>query len=67
MSKDAELAKLTCHTTTVQAAELAKTLAVKKLVLGHFSTRYTSAELMAEARTVFPDAIEARDGLEIEI
>ncbi|MBO7132980.1 MAG: ribonuclease Z [Bacteroidales bacterium] len=67
MDKDAELAKLTCHTTTIQAAELAKGISAKRLVLGHFSTRYPASELMAEARTFFPDAIEARDGLEIEI
>ena len=67
MEKDAELAKLTCHTTTIQATELAKSISAKRLVLGHFSTRYPTSELMTEARTVFPDAIEARDGLEIEI
>jgi ribonuclease Z len=67
MSKDAELAKLTCHTTATQAAELANSLSAKKLILGHFSTRYPSMEIMSEARTIFPDAIEARDGLEIEI
>lgn len=67
MDKDAELAKLTCHTTAKQAAELAASLSAKKLVLGHFSTRYISSEIMAEARTFFPDAIEARDGLEFEI
>lgn len=67
MAKDAELAKLTCHTTATQAAELAKSLLAKRLVLGHFSTRYPSLEIMSEARTIFPDAIEARDGLEIEI
>jgi len=67
LSKDAELAKMTCHTTATQAAELAKSLSVKKLVLGHFSTRYLASEIMEEARSVFPDAYEARDGLEIEI
>lgn len=67
MDKDAELAKLTCHTTAIQAAELAKSLSAKKLVLGHFSTRYPAAEIMSEARTIFTSAIEARDGLEIEI
>ena len=67
MDKDAELAKLTCHTTAIQAAELAKSLSVRKLMLGHFSTRYPSMEIMNEARAIFSDAIEARDGLEIEI
>ena len=67
MDKDAELAKMTCHTTAIQAAELARCISAKRLVLGHFSTRYPTSELMAEARMVFPDAIEARDGVEIEI
>ena len=65
MEENAELAKITCHTTARQAAELAKYVSAKKLLLGHFSTRYPSTEIMNEARKVFPDAIESHDCLRI--
>jgi len=67
MSKDEDLAKLTCHTTATQAAELAKSIGAKKLLIGHFSTRYTAAEITDEARSIFENVVEAYDGLEIEI
>lgn len=67
MEENAELAKITCHSTARQAAELAKNISARKLLLGHFSTRYPSSEIMIEARRVFPDAIEAHDGLRIMV
>lgn len=58
-----ELARKTFHTTSVQAAELAKLAGVKRLVIGHFSSRYKSASpLVEEARTVFPETYAANDG-----
>lgn len=67
MDKNAELARATCHTTASQAAKLAKEMSVKRLLLGHFSTRYTSEEIVNEAREIFPDTIEAYDGLRVSI
>jgi ribonuclease Z len=58
-----ELAKKTYHTTSVQAAGLAKLAGVKKLVIGHFSSRYKSpVSLVEEARTIFPESYAANDG-----
>jgi ribonuclease Z len=58
-----ELAKKTFHSTSLQAAEIASLARVKKLVLGHFSSRYKSVDtLVEEARTVFPDTVAASDG-----
>jgi ribonuclease Z len=62
-SEMAELAKKTFHTTTTQAAELAKEAQVKKLVIGHFSSRYKSVSSLAEeARQIFPETYAANDG-----
>ncbi|MFA6125841.1 MAG: ribonuclease Z [Bacteroidales bacterium] len=58
----------TFHSTAKQAAELAKLAEVKQLLIGHFSARYKdTAPLLAEAREVFPNTIEAIDGLSIDI
>lgn len=51
------------HTTALQAAQIARDANVKKLVIGHFSSRYKSAEaLVAEARAVFANTFAAEDG-----
>ena len=56
------------HSTSVEAARVAKAARCKALVLTHFSARYTStASLVREAREVFPEAAAARDGLKIEV
>jgi ribonuclease Z len=63
-----ERAKETFHTTTIQAAEIAKTAGVGKLIIGHFSSRYHSTEeLEKQAQTVFPNTVCAEDGMEINI
>jgi len=44
------------HSTTLEAAQIAKDAGVKKLLIGHFSTRYNNNELETlaeEARTIF--------------
>jgi ribonuclease Z len=51
------------HTTALQAAQVAKEAGVKKLVIGHFSSRYKSIDtLLNEARTVFENTCAAEDG-----
>lgn len=56
------------HATSVEAAELAKEAGVRKLVLTHFSARYTNvAGLVREARKVFPNTMAATDGLALEV
>lgn len=67
--EEAERAVETGHSTAREAAELAARAGVKRLVLTHFSARYSrdTAALVREARERFPDAIAARDGMEVEI
>ena len=56
------------HSTSLEAAELARKAKVRELVLTHFSARYTSvSSLVREARRVFPDTIAASDGLSIDV
>ncbi|RZK60106.1 MAG: ribonuclease Z [Pedobacter sp.] len=63
-----ERAKETHHTTALQAAEIAKIVGAKKLLIGHFSSRYkTLSELLEEAKTVFPKTELAIEGLTFEI
>jgi ribonuclease Z len=63
-----DLAKKTYHSTSVQAAEIAKLAGVKKLLIGHFSSRYKDASgLVEEARTIFPETYAANDGDSFEL
>jgi ribonuclease Z len=56
-------AQETHHTTALQAAEIAKIVNAKKLLLGHFSSRYkTLTPILDEARTVFETAELAIEG-----
>ena len=57
------LAKKTKHSTAAQAAKIAQLAKVKKLILGHFSSRYRNKnQFLIEANPFF-DAIElAADG-----
>lgn len=61
-------AKQTGHSTTVQAAETAKQANVKKLIIGHFSSRYKHLKpLLDEARNVFPETFLAQEDEIFEI
>jgi len=61
---DAARARKTGHSTARQAAQIAKMANVKKLMLGHFSARYTdNTVLLNEAKEIFPDTILANEGL----
>ncbi len=56
-------ANTTYHSTAMQAAEMAKLCNARLLVIGHFSSRYADTEeLLAEARTIFPNTELAEDG-----
>lgn len=53
----------THHSTSLQAAELAKEANVKRLLLGHFSSRYDELEpMLDEAQAVFPESELALQG-----
>ena len=64
----ADMAEKTFHSTTIQAATVAKDAGVKKLIVGHYSSRFPSVDFyLNELRTVFPDSSLAHDGDVIEI
>ena len=63
-----ERAKTTHHSTAREAAEIAKRAEVKRLLLGHYSSRYDDEkQLLNEAREIFPDCICANEGLVVNI
>jgi ribonuclease Z len=52
------------HATTTQAATIAKEAGVKRLLIGHFSSKYESIEShVIEARTVFTNTDIAHEGV----
>ena len=58
------------HSTTAQAAAVAKEADAKRLVLTHISSRYTAEDvrqLLQEAKAIFPETVIAEDLLAIEI
>lgn len=61
--KDTDLASETFHSTTKQAAEIARKAGVGKLLIGHYSSRYKSYDAFEkEAREVFKETIAVNDG-----
>ncbi|MGQ0642597.1 MAG: ribonuclease Z [Gemmatimonadaceae bacterium] len=67
--EEAERARETGHSTAREAAEVAVRAGARRLVLTHLSARYTrdTADIEREARALFPAAIVARDGMEVEV
>lgn len=67
--EEAERAVETGHSTAREAATVARDAGCRRLVLSHFSARYSrdASELEAQARSVFPEVTIGRDGMEIEI
>lgn len=63
-----ERAKNTYHSTARQAATLAKDAGVRRLLIGHFSTRYRNLEpVLAEALEVFKKTEIAAEGHTFEV
>jgi len=63
-----ERAKETYHSTARQAAEIAKAAEVKKLVIGHYSSRYNELGfLLNEAVDIFPETELASEGKIFEL
>jgi ribonuclease Z len=59
----------TGHSTAREAAQLARDAGVRRLLLTHFSARYSRdpGDLVTQAQSVFSATVAARDGLEIEV
>lgn len=63
LESEVHLAKKTKHATAKEAANIANQASVAKLILGHYSTRYTSLELFKkEASSIFASVELANDG-----
>jgi ribonuclease Z len=56
------------HSTAEQAAMVARDAHAKKLILGHFSSRYNDEnQLLAEAQAVFPNTVLAQEMAVIDV
>lgn len=66
---EADRARTTWHATAREAADVARSANVERLVLTHISARYADdpRALEREARHVFRNVIVAHDGLEIDV
>ena len=63
-----ERAAQTFHSTARQAAQIAHSAGVKRLMIGHYSSRYETPDiLLSEARELFPETIAAKEGLIVNI
>jgi ribonuclease Z len=63
-----ELAQITGHSTTVDAARAALESGAKNLIIGHYSARYRDiTKLVEEAKEIFPATIPAIDGKTYEV
>jgi len=62
-------ARETGHSTAAEAARVAAEAGARRLALTHISSRYNrdAAELLAEAKAVFPETIIARDGMTLDV
>jgi ribonuclease Z len=63
-----DLAVMTGHSTTLNAADVAAEAGAGSLIIGHFSARYKEIDdLVDEARSVFPGTFAAIDGKTYDI
>ncbi len=67
-SEEAKVAKQRGHATAAEAATVARDAGAKRLILGHFSTRYKDlTPLLLEAQEIFPATELAEEGRKFEI
>ena len=67
--EEAERAGETGHSTAREAAIVARRAGCRRLLLTHFSARYSrdAAELEAQARAEFPDVTIGKDGMTLDV
>jgi ribonuclease Z len=67
--EEAERAIETGHSTAREAAQVARDAGVRRLLLTHFSARYSrdASELDREAKSVFSETLIGKDGLELDV
>jgi ribonuclease Z len=67
--EEAERAIETGHSTAREAAQVACEAGVRRLLLTHFSARYSrdASELDREAKSVFSETLIGKDGLEVDV
>jgi ribonuclease Z len=61
LDEEADMAKQFAHMTARGAAELALKAGVKRLILTHISRRYREKDVLAQAQSIFPNVVVARD------
>lgn len=67
-AEDAERARLYWHSTSQDAAKVARDASVGKLLLGHFSARYNNeSQLLDEAKEIFPNSYLTCEGATFDI
>ena len=67
-AEDAERARLYWHSTSQDAAKVARDGSVGKLLLGHFSARYNNeSQLLEEAKEIFPNSYLTCEGATFDI
>ena len=61
-------AEKTAHSTALEAGKIAAMARVGKLLIGHYSVRYTDLQpLLEEARTQFPDTQLSEEGMVVQV
>jgi ribonuclease Z len=67
--EESERATETGHSTAREAATIARDAGVRKLILTHFSARYSrdAVDLLREAQQVFSETKIGKDGMEIDV
>ena len=67
-TREAMFAKGRGHSTTVEAAKVALKAEAKRLIIGHFSSRYKDLDVLcAECREIFPNTDIAAEGMTFNI
>ena len=66
--EEQEQAEKYAHSTAMQAASIARDAQVKRLIIGHYSPRYSDeSQMLREAQSIFPDTIASNEGMTVEV